>query len=384
MNKTILILLLLSSVATATINLAYNECRTFILLGNESIEICAPAWVDLNITECLVCPPPSHVNLNLNWGQNASANNVTATCEAWRDTNLTICPPPTSPPPIVNMSLIWGQSATMNNFTANCQSWYDTNLTICGACSAFAETSYNLTYGENKTFNNFTANCAPWVDLNMTEPSINYTGCPQIDQTIDLYPDGIYSNFTYGLNVRCLRSLAQPTVVYLQQVLTPETISLNCNVTETRILNERNLTLGIQQCTVCQTCNVSELCPPRPDDQILNCSVKACFCQSELQDFVSTDAFAAGNARVAFNTSKNAYIAQASSAENISKKAGDDLAVCTDKYTKLASANEGNESVGWAIFGVVMVAGGIWWFKDREKKAVVNPRDVVNRKEEGG
>lgn len=367
MNKTILIILLLSSLAFATtINLNYSECQDFIGFNDTdnstyNFSVCSPAY-------------PSHVDMLLGWGQNASANNVTATCEAWRDTNLTICP---SPPPITSLDLVWGQSATMNNFTANCQSWHDTNITICPDCAILPQVSYNLTFSEVKTFNNFTASCTPWVDLNITEPQIVYFGCPQLNKTVDLYPEGVYSNFTYGLVVHCLQSISQPTVVYVQQALTPQIVSLNCNATEARALSDRNLTLSIQQCPVCPTCNVSELCPPRPDDQILNCSVKACFCQSELADFVSMDAFAQGNARVAFNASKNAYIARASLAEN---KSADDNRLrleAVDKYDNLKGSNDDNNKILVAVCIVLGVAVLVNYLKSRDVKSATSPKDMV-------
>lgn len=142
MNKTILILLLLSSLAIATtVNLGYSECQSYTTFNETdnstaNITVCAPTQN--------VCPPPSHVDLNLLWGQNASANNVSASCQSWYDTNITVCPPPTSPPPIVNLSLAWGQTATQNNFTASCQPWYDTNITTCPTCDILPQVSYNL------------------------------------------------------------------------------------------------------------------------------------------------------------------------------------------------------------------------------------------------
>lgn len=361
MNKTILILFLLSSLAfSTTINLTYGECQNFTLITNESVEVCAPAY-------------PSHVNLNLSYGETQDANNVTASCANWTDLNITICPPPSH----VDLNLVWGQSATVNNFTANCQSWYDTNMTTCPTCDILPQVSYNLTYSEVKMFNNFTASCAPWVDLNITEPITNYLGCPQINRTIDLYPEGIYSNFTYGLVVHCLQSISQPAVIYVPQLLAPETLYLNCNATEARVLSDRNLTLSIQQCQVCPTCNISELCPPRSDDQVLNCSVKACFCQSELQDFVSMDAFAQGNARVAFNTSKNAFIAKASLAENKSAEDNRLKLEAQDKYENLKGSNDDNNKMLITVCIILVVAILVNYLKSREIKYAVPPKGAV-------
>jgi len=282
-----------------------------------------------------------------------------------------VCAPAYNVPPQVNLSLGWGQTATINNFTASCQAWYDANMTECPIYNfTIPQVSANLSYGECNMTNNFTACCSPFVDLNITEPEIVYEGCPQINRTIDIYPKSIYTNFTYGLVVRCLDSLVQPNCNCSSNLLEQKSIPINCSAGETRNYDDRNLTLMITQCPpqkVCEICN-------RSDDQVLNCSIKASFCYEDLQDLVSFDAFKTGNARAAFNDSKNALLYGKEQAENQTNACSQQLNRCNDNYAALKETKNDNSSVGWTavvILGIFIV--GNEYRKSQASKLVNKP-----------
>lgn len=334
MNKTILILFLLNSAVIATtINLNNSQCMSFPIPTNYSEIQPGNFSGDLIFDNYTICAPqiytPPQVNMTLPPGGTATINNFTANCEAWRDTNLTICPIP----PEVEMDLDGGQTATINNFTANCKQ---------GNCTCpktgLENTTINASFGY-RFFN-------PSLNFLMVCPDF-----PYINDIKVLQPGEISNNSAYKELVMCSNSTAFCPTPNQTQLCTPWVNTTSC-----------------ANFTSCPSCNLT--CPEMSDAGILNCSIKACFCYDELQDLVSFDAFRAGNARKAFNDSKNALLLAKDEAVNKSNIAEQDKNEAKSIAMALQTTSDDNEKLGWGILVILITYIGYHKFvKQPEQKA---------------
>lgn len=337
-------LLYVKATFATTINLGYSECQNFTTFNETdnstaNLTICAPA---LNV-------PPAQ-NFNLSYTECSYANNVTSCCRAWDNSS---CPAPQTCPALSNYvfnNVPWGQPFQgVGNVSGYCEAWNNASCYVPPVC--VNTTITNTTY-------------------------VNITSCPMANQNIDLYPGDVYSNFTYGIAVNCHQSLSQPSVVYVPQLLSPMSVDVNCSATETKNFADRNVSINIQQCSFCPYCNVSAICPARPDDAILNCSIKASFCYSDLSDFVSFDAFQNGNATTVFNNSKNAILAQRDAAVNDSAQSNKLRQEAQDQYAVLKASTDDNQKMLIAICIILVVVVLVNYLKSRDVKAAVSPKNL--------
>lgn len=393
------VFMVLCSLAIADqVNFNYSECRSYTIFNA----------TDNSTSDLTICAPdyPAHLDLNLSYGQNATANNVTATCQAWSNDSCPAqtCPPQMhqsvyldynetvdvnnvtahcrawdkslcspancSAPPVVSANLTYGQCDTKNNFTACCKSLADSN------CSVPTRVIWNLNYGESKTANNVTANCREWIDLNMTNGSIphvthtlnfgenytannftatcrawvdlnttNYTQSCIINKNVNLKVGETFNDTAKNLKVTCTAAATITTTTNCSKI--NKVYTVDCSSDSVLKVGDQNITVTIKKCpdvnSSMGTCNLS--LADYPGDILLGSQ------DLSLSDCTFND-IANGRAGKCINDSFTARNADYITCQNELGKSRNDTKDANDKVNTCQS---GQNLIVIAIFGMGVI-----------------------------